>query len=318
MNLLVTGGTGFFGKALLRYWRQLPEGQLPSSITLISRNPEKFRAENVGLLEGLPVSLVFGDVMKPESLPRGSYTHVLHAATDSTYGPQLAPLERYLQIVRGTENILELTKKVGARRFLLTSSGAVYGTVPPDLTRIPEEFEGQLGYSNLDTVYGVAKRQSEYLTTLYSKVYGFDYVIARCFAFVGEDLPLDVHFAVGNFIRDALGKRSIVINGDGKTLRSYMYQEDLAHWLMVLLDSAPGNETFNVGSDEPVSILDLARLIADVLDFGVDIQVQNANHVGTGGRVYVPDVSRAAKILGLSINISLRDAIKKVIEFHSG
>lgn len=309
MNLLVTGGTGFFGKALLKYWKQLPVWQLPSSITLISRNPEKFRAENEVLLEGLPISLVLGDVLKPETLPRGPFTHVLHAATDSTYGPKLPPLERYMQIVRGTENILELTRSVGVKRFMLTSSGAVYGRIPSEMTHIPEEYEGPLGSINLQTVYAHAKRHAEYLTALHADAYGFEYVIARCFAFIGEDLPLDVHFAAGNFIRAAVTSDEIVIFGDGKSVRSYMYQFDLAMWLNEMLTHAPSGEIFNVGSSEAVSMNELAQSIFRALGKSPKIKIMGEKIIGTGGNYYVPNVTKAEKILGLRNSKLLDESI---------
>jgi len=74
-------------------------------------------------------------------------------------------------------------------------------------------------------------------------------VVARCFAFVGADLPLNVHFAIGNFIRDALTADALTVSGDGTPLRTYLDQSDLAHWLFTMLERGRSGEDYNVSSD---------------------------------------------------------------------
>lgn len=266
-HIFLTGGTGFFGKALLRHWAgQEQKGQEVPRVTLLSRNPNRFEAQYPELVAHPWLQLVQGDVCNADSLPRGqTFTHVLHAATDSTNGPQLSPLQRYDQIVNGTRNVLDLAVASGATRFLLTSSGGVYGPQPPDMERIPEDYLGMPDPLNPNNAYSVAKRSAEHLCALYQDQYGLDTVIARCFAFVGQDLPLNVHFAIGNFIRDALISPEITVNGDGTPVRSYMDQRDLAKWLCVLLVVGEAGQAYNVGSDNAVTISELAHLIRDLL-----------------------------------------------------
>jgi len=309
-HLLLTGGTGFFGVALLRDLKTW--GRRAPRVTVLSRNPERFQVLYPDLARS--VDWVCGDVLEPKSLPYlNRFSHVLHAATDSTAGPQLTPLERYTQIVEGTRNVLELACSVGASRFLLTSSGGVYGTQPEWMDRIPEDYMGIPDPLNAAHAYGVAKRMAEHLCVLYQQRSGLETVIARCFAFVGADLPLNAHFAIGNFRRNALSGQDIVVAGNGQPIRSYMHQEDLAHWLLMLLSQGRAGHAYNVGSDEAISIGELAHLIRDLISPNLSVQVRGAMDPWNGRHVYVPCIDKAKKELNLTLRHDLTQSIRKTV-----
>lgn len=139
---------------------------------------------------------------------------------------------------------------------------------------------------------------------------------ARCFAFVGPHLALDAHFAIGNFIRDALRGGPILVNGDGTPMRSYMYAADLAVWLWTILLKAPAMRPFNVGSDQDLSIRSLAEEVASAIQPGIEIQVAHDPVAETPLQRYVPSVDTARKQLQLSEGISLRDAIERTAAWH--
>jgi UDP-glucuronate decarboxylase len=311
-HIFLTGGTGFFGKALLRHWAvKEQKGQEVPRVTLISRNPNRFEAQYPELVGHQWLHLVQGDVCNPASLPRGqAFTHVLHAATDSSNGPQLSPLQRYDQIVNGTRNVLDLAVASGASRCLLTSSGGVYGPQPPDMERIPEDYLGMPDPLNPNNAYSVAKRSAEHLCALYQDQHGLETVIARCFAFVGQDLPLDVHFAIGNFIRDALISPEITVNGDGTPVRSYMDQRDLAQWLCELLEKGEAGQAYNVGSDNAVTIGELAHLIRDILAPKKHVRVKSTSTTQNFRNRYIPSIAKARNEIGLNIAYTLIDAIQ--------
>lgn len=316
MHVFVTGGTGFFGKALLRYWStaDLPELR-GARFTLLSRDPDRFRAGYGDFLSGLDVRLVEGDIQRPETLPAGDYTHTLHAATDSTFGPQLTPLQRYDQIVDGTRNILDFAVAQKVKRFLLTSSGGVYGAQPAEMHQLPEDYNGMPDPLNPHHAYSVAKRCAEHLCTLYQENHGLETVIARCFAFVGRDLPLDAHFAIGNFIRDALFAPEITVAGDGTPIRSYMDQRDLAGWLFTLLQRGASGQAYNVGSDEAISIRDLAYLVRDLLAPEKSVHIMGTPTPSSFRNRYVPSISKACAELGLELKFSLANSVKEAASY---
>ena len=312
MQIFLTGGTGFFGKALLRHL--LANGLTANaSIVVLSRNPHQFLSAYPQFASHPQISFVQGDIQQRDSLPWShSFTHVLHAATESTIGPSLTPLQRYDQIVDGTRNILDLAVATGAQRFLLTSSGAIYGPQPADLAAIPEDWPGSPPLAEPSTAYGQAKRTAEHLCALFSEQHGIETVIARCFAFVGADLPLNVHFAIGNFIRDALTADAITVSGDGTPLRTYLHQSDLAHWLFTLLEHGQPGQAYNVGSDEVISIAALAHLVRDILAPDKPAHILGKADIGAARNRYVPDISKAQRELGLSVTVPLAEAIRQM------
>lgn len=307
--LFVTGGTGFFGRALLRYWSA--QSLSRPQVTVLARNPSGFLQSYPEFRELSWLHFHAGDILDPASFPRTEqYRYVLHAAADSTRGPDLRPLERYEQIVTGTRNILEFARHNGAKRLLLASSGGVYGPQPPEMERISEGYCGMPDPLVPGNAYSVAKRAAEHLCILYQDGFGLEVIVARCFAFVGEDLPLNAHFAIGNFIRDAMRGRDIVIAGDGSPVRSYLDQRDLAVWLLTLLEKGQPGAAYNVGSDMPITIASLAELVRDVIAPSVNVQVLGKQLPHNFRNRYVPDVTRARSQLGLAVSVPLVEAIR--------
>jgi dTDP-glucose 4,6-dehydratase len=314
-NLLITGGTGFFGRAILHQLSSfmLTNGTMAfEKVTVVSRSPEKFLKKFPSLTNKPWLFLHAGDVLFPGTLPQnGNYDFIMHAATDSTDIATLTPLQSYRQIVDGTENMLKFAATCGAHRFLLTSSGGAYGPQPAELELIPETHNAMPDPLNPFNAYGVAKRQAEHLCALYGQQYGIETVIARCFAFVGADLPRDAHFAIGNFIRDALERPEITVNGNGRPIRSYMYQTDLAQWLLTLLQHGADGNAYNVGSDESISIAGLACLVRDILSPEKQVHLKGEALADNAYRSrYVPDVSKAKMDLGLELTVPLAKAIR--------
>ena len=311
-HILLTGGTGFFGRSLLRHFLE-HRNQPNMRITVLSRDPEKFKISFPELVNSTSIDFLKGDIMDRNSLPWDlSFTHILHAATDSTSGPLLRPIDRFAQIAKGTSNILDLAISTGVKKFLLTSSGGIYGFQPDHLEAIPEDWLCAPPLDDIYSAYSQGKRVAEHLCALYRHEYELQIVIARCFSFVGPDLPLNVHFAIGNFIRDALFSEVINVKGDGTPLRSYLDQRDLSRWLWFLLFNARDGEVFNVGSDFAISIGDLANTIKNLLAPHKSVAIaQSANCDLLASRSrYIPDISKIARVHGLMPSFSLEESIK--------
>ncbi|MFM9194893.1 MAG: NAD-dependent epimerase/dehydratase family protein, partial [Planctomycetia bacterium] len=262
-SLFISGGTGFFGTWLLETLLAADRRfSLDCRATVLTRDPARFATKAPRLAADPAVLLLAGDVRDFPS-PAGPITHVIHAATEASATLNAdEPREMFDVCVEGTKRMLALGREKRARRFLFTSSGAVYGRQPPELSHVPEDCAG--GPDPLDprNAYAEGKRAAELLCALAARPAasggdGLPVSIARCFAFVGPHLPLDVHFAIGNFVRDVLAGGPIRIGGDGTPYRSYLYAADLAEWLFTILLRGEAGRAYNVGSEEAVSIREL-------------------------------------------------------------
>jgi dTDP-glucose 4,6-dehydratase len=316
-SVFLTGGTGFFGVWLLESLQAANRASgLGVQATILTRNPEAFRLVRPHLAMDPAITLLRGDV-RHFSFPEGRFKYVIHAATDTWAREGSGGAVGLLgTILGGTERVLQFAAAHGTEKLLFTSSGAVYGQQPAQMTHIDEDYQGAPDPLRPASSYGEGKRAAEALCVAYGARYGFACKIARCFAFVGPLLPLNQHFAIGNFIRDALRGEAICIQGDGTARRSYMYAADLARWLWTLLMLAPGGEAYNVGSAQSASILELANLVRDVLGSRAEIRVAQAAVPGALAHQYVPSIQKAEQQFGLRCDVLLDEAVRKTARFY--
>ena len=332
-HILITGGTGFFGKSILDYRLRHPDFLADAKITVLSRHPDAFIAANPALANQPGLSFLAGDVRTFSTTNFTNFTNsegtgtcktthscnscnswtnaspprfdtIIHAATPAV--TTLSDDEMYSTIVDGTRNILSLAKSCGATRLLFTSSGAVYG---PQTAAASEDTP-----TNPTTAYGRGKLAAEQLCI----DSGIPTKIARCFAFTGPYLNRRIHFAIGNFIQNCLDNEPIVIKGDGTPLRSYLYADDLVEWLFAILDRGEPGRPYNVGSPHALSIRELAETVRSTLGTQNSIQIlvnnqtiKQSNNQTIRPSTYVPITTRAESELGLRVTVPLADAIRK-------
>ncbi len=314
-RLFLSGGTGFFGQWLLASLLHADSALgLGLKVVVLTRDPAAFRHRAPGLAGHSAVELWPGDVRWFE-YPKGECTHVVHAAADTNVAAAAQPLRLLDTIVGGTRRMLDYSVLCNARRFLFVSSGAVYGELPADPALVPEGFPGGPDPADPSSAYGEAKRLAEQLCSLYDAESRVPSVVARCFAFVGPLLPLDAHFAVGNFIRDALFADSIRVRGDGSPVRSYLYAADLSAWLLTLLVRGTPGRPYNVGSDQSITVRELAQRVADAVAPGKPVVVDSKTAAPGARSRYVPAVARAREELGLKVWTDLPDALRRTAEW---
>lgn len=316
-RIFITGGTGFFGSWLLEslLWAN-QRLSLNLRIVVLTRDIEGFAKKKPHLANSDRVEFIVGDV-RNFTFPVGSFSHIIHAATAASAklnadNPQLM----FDTIVKGTERVLEFAQQCNAKKMLFTSSGAVYGKQPPHITHITEDCLEKTQSIEPHSVYGEAKLKAEELCKINTAGNDCEIKIARCFAFVGPYLPLDTHFAIGNFILNGLQGDVINIAGDGTSYRSYLYAADLLIWLWHILIKGKSSYPYNVGSEEAISISDLAHTVAMQFDPRPVVHMAKQPTPNFLPERYVPSTERARIELGLVQRINLSDAINRTKKWH--
>jgi len=313
-RLFVTGGTGFFGRWMLEsFLKANDELSLGAEAVVMTRDPRGFSVAAPHVARHVGVTLQAGDVRSFDD-PVLECTHVLHMATETALGE--SPAASFQTAIEGTERVLRFAARRGVRKLLLTSSGAVYGTQPPECERLSEEYTGAPRPEDVSAGYAHGKRAAEFLCSAAAAHTELQAKIARCFAFVGPLLPLDANYAVGNFIGDALYRDRIEVTGDGTARRSYLYAADLAIWLWTILFRGESGRPYNVGSEADLSIADLALLVAEVLRPGIPVQIAARPAAGALPARYVPSTTRAARELDVHSRVDLDDAVLRTAEWY--
>lgn len=314
-SLFITGATGFFGKWLLESFVYINDRlALNAAITALSRNPDAF-LEEYPFFKHSSIKLIKGDIQSFD-FPLDDYHFVIHAATDADAQKNIDnPLLMLETITLGTKRVLEFAKKKSVESFLLTSSGAVYGKQPSTVTHIKENEGYVIDINRPQSAYSEGKRLAELYCSIYYSHYQLPVKIARCFAFVGPYLPLDKHFAIGNFILNTLKGEDIIIKGDGTPYRSYLYAADLTNWLWTILLKGENNIAYNVGSNEDYDLRTIANVFTS-LNPSVAIKVLSKPDLSKPVERYVPDITLIQQRLGLKVQVNLAEAIKRTLAFY--
>jgi dTDP-glucose 4,6-dehydratase len=264
-----TGSTGFIGRELVR---QLLARDDTEVIVCLTRGHRK------NLLEDKRIVYEIGDITECKFPLYQGFTDIIHGANEVNDLLQPDQHRYYYTIVEGTARLMKWATG-NADRILVLSSGAV----------------------GRDTIYGRAKQQCERLSRPMAK-------IARIFSVVGNEMPLNGQYAIGQFIGQALSG-GVKVYG-GTSVRSYLHVEDCARWLLTILEAGGFSYPYEVAGNEPVTIAGLAKRIS--LAFNVPIQsIPGPDRED----IYLPDI-RGPEILGLKQTITLDESIRRIRDYY--
>lgn len=314
-RVFITGGTGFVGSWLLESfcWANDCLG-LGAQAVVLTRDPTAFGTQAPHLAHHPAVDLWAGDI-RTFAFPAGRFSHVIHAAADpSLHAAADAALHMFDTLVQGTRRALEFAVQAGASKFLFVSSGAVYGRQPDTMSHITEEFGGAPDSCAATSAYGEGKRSAELLCAIFQQQHGLETKIARCFAFAGPYLPVNTYYAIGNFVGAAVRGQPITVTGSPATTRSYLYAADMAIWLWTILSRGVPGRPYNVGSDQAMTMAELAQHVAGQFSPKSEIQFVLQGQTGAGANRYIPCTQRARE-LGLAPTVSFEEALRRYICF---
>ncbi len=317
-RIFITGGTGFVGTWIVAALHHADTTlDLGLDVTILTRDPAAFARREPELTAW--ATLLPGDIT---ACPNpGIVDYAIHAATPASAAFNDAhPDLMHSTIVEGMRSVLAALAPSGPIPLLFTSSGAIYGPQPLELERIPERFEPAISAIKPRNAYALGKRDAEAIAIAASTAGGPSLRLARLFAFVGPHLPLDAHFAIGNFIRDALAGGPIRVAGDGTAVRSYLYASDMVSALLAVWLRGVPDRAYNVGAQEAVSIGELARLVGVIVDTNATVEIaglaDEALPTSAGSR-YVPDTRRLHGELECAPSVGLRAAIEATAQWNA-
>ena len=292
-SIFLTGGSGPFGFWILKSFIYVnKKHSLNSKIFVLTRNKKN---KIFNFCKDKSVTIVQGDI-RSFKFKGKKIDYIIHGATTTakeTYNKQ-DPNEKFSVLYDGTKRILDFARKNKCKNFLFLSSGAVYGNRDKNI-KFNEKMEIAPITNDLNfdvSVLGEAKRSAEILSIIFSIKSNCKVNIARCFSFIGPFMPLNIHYAAGNFLRDAITKKLITIKGNPKTVRSYLYFSDLVIILWKIILSNKNRQIYNIGSDKPVNLLNLAKNIKKIIP-KINLKIKNKYKKNIS--YYVPSIKKIKK-----------------------
>lgn len=302
--MVVTGGAGFLGSHLgdeiLRRG-----GQVVAVDNFITG-----RRENVAHLAADPsFTLIEQDICQPLSVS-GEVDLVMHLASPASPGdfPRL-PLEILRANSAGTWNVLDLALAKGAR-FLLASTSEVYGD--PLVHPQPEGYRGNVNPVGPRAVYDEGKRFSEALTMAYHRHRGLQVGIARIFNTYGPRMRGDDGRVIPTFIRQALAGQPLTIFGDGSQTRSFCHVDDMVRGLLALAENDVV-EPVNLGNDQEMTVLEVAKLILEVTGSASTILYGPLGEDDPKRRQ--PDITKARQLLRWQPRVPVREGLEETVAY---
>jgi dTDP-glucose 4,6-dehydratase len=301
---VVSGAAGFIGSHLCE--RLLEKGHEVIAL-------DSFLTGSRANLEHLAASPDFHLVEQDVCLPirvEGPVDRVLHFASPaSPLDFPAIPIEIVKVGTLGTHNLLGLARAKGAR-FLLASTSEVYGDPLEHPQR--ESYHGNVNPIGPRGCYDEGKRCAEAFTMAYHRAHGLETRIVRIFNTYGPRMRVDDGRVVPNYFSQSLRGQPLTVYGDGTQTRSLCYVDDLVAGALAVLEG-PDPLPFNIGSQDEVTMLELARIVKRVTGSASEIEFRPLPE--DDPRQRRPDTSRARELLGWTPTISLENGLRRTLEY---
>jgi dTDP-glucose 4,6-dehydratase/UDP-glucose 4-epimerase len=310
-HLLILGATGLFGRHLLpKLFTHFDNFLNKPKLTIVTRS----KSQALALFPSLETysDLIEMDFLLANNITKGNnYTHILHMANTSASETFSGANQysKYQLLLNSSIAIRNLIMDGGVKRIVFTSSGIAYG----ETSNYSESQNSALNHLHPSSSLAFGKLTAEYILSNSTLDLDCELSIARCFSFISPFLPVDIHYAIGNFIKNAVHNEDIIVNSDGRDIRSYQNVEDTVDWLIFLLTTKNPIPILNVGDDKAISIADLAFRVKKVLNSNSTVNIKNNKTLDHNQRRfnYVPNIS-LARSMGLTNHWDLNSSIEQL------
>jgi UDP-glucose 4-epimerase len=319
LRVLITGGAGFIGSHL--------------SDAYISRGDEVFivddlstgSIDNIAHLKKHPrfhytVDSVHNQPLVAELIDQCDVVFHLAAAV----GVKLiveSPVRTIETNVRGTEVVLKQANKK-KKKVLVASTSEVYGLS----LEVPFREDGNLVMGATTKgrwSYACSKAIDEFLALAYWREKKLPTVVVRLFNTVGPRQTGQYGMVIPTFVRQALAGRPLTVYGTGEQTRCFGYVGDIVGALIALMDKEEAvGQVFNIGSNEEVSIMELARRVKELTGSKSEIVTVPYDEAYEEGFEdmprRVPDITKVGDLVGFRPTVTLDQILQSVIEYYSG
>jgi len=307
MNILISGGSGFIGSHLCKYYAD-KENKIFIIDNLITGNRDNLQFIPHDQIFFFEEDLTIFDLSK---LPHIDIAYHL-ASPASPIQYKKHPVETMRVNAEGTYKILELCKQKKCDRMVLASTSEIYG----DPLEHPqkETYWGNVNTLGERACYDEAKRYAESMTMTYHRSFNIDTRTARIFNTYGPHMELNDGRVVSNFIIQAIQNHPLTIYGDGTQTRSFCFVSDMVSGLVALgeIEDVQG-EVINLGNPDEKTVLELAEIIKDMTDSTSDISFERIGEDDPKKRK--PDISKAMRLLKWEPHVPLHTGLKDTIEY---
>lgn len=315
--IFVAGGTGFMGKWIAEIVAYINDTQhFNITLYLLGRDISRFKEEVPHLAQKSFIHLIEQDVRNIHDLP-ANVNYIINAAGSPDNREHVSqPLRTVETFYRGTLAILDAASRLpDLKKIVHISSHTVYGKNESE-SLIKENFSGVLEANNINQTYAESKRITETLCSIYKSNFKLPILVLRPFAFIGPYQGLEKPWAINNFIRDSILGGPIRIFGNGLTFRSYLYASDMANWILKALVKGQAGETYNLGSNDGISLDDLAKKVRGLINNNIEILSRSSRENYTSLSRLVPDISKISKALEVEQTYHLDASIQRTIAWN--